>query len=782
MWSKRVRSWSTGVSTAASFVVALVLMPVSGAVATPPPQAETERYIVQFRSGVAPSVAVEVLDVAEEVTDTFDSVFVGAAVDLTAEQRAELQSDPTVLRVVHDTSMAAPDDVVAKQSTSASRRRTTGAQSAPPWGLDRSDQRTLPLSSSRESGFTGAGVTAYVIDSGVRADHVEFTGRMQMGFFQDDGPTDCDGHGTHVAGSLAGATVGIAPGVAVVPVRVLDCAGAGRASGIIAGLDWIVAHHQPGVPAVMNMSVGGPANLAVDAAVQRVISDGIVVTVAAGNDGTNACFESPARLAAAITVAATDATDWSPDWSNFGSCVDLFAPGDDVYSSWGAAPTAYELVSGTSMAAPHVAGAAALVLERNPGFTPAQVTAQLFANATTGVVQNRGTSTPDRLLYVPPTTVVPVTPARILDTRPGTTTVDGRSRGMGAAVGGSITPLQVTGRGGVPVGVPGVVLNVTATQATGDGFVTVFPCGIGVPNASTLNFVTGATVPNSVTVQLDAVGRVCLFSNVATHLLVDVNAYYPSGSSFTAVSPQRLLDTRSGTSTVDGVAAGIGIRPEGSVTELQVGGRAGLPSSIEAVVLNVTATDAAADGFVTVYPCGAGVPNSSNLNVRSGSVIANAVTAQVDGTGKVCLYASSAMHLLADVGGWLPVGSSFDPSSPQRLLDTRPGASTVDGQGAGSGLAAGGGSLELQITGRQGLAAGTAAVVLNVTVTESAAEGFVTVYPCGGVVPLSSNLNFGPGATVANAVMAQVGANGRVCLFTNVPTHLIADLNGWFPG
>jgi hypothetical protein len=220
----------------------------------------------------------------------------------------------------------------------------------------------------------------------------------------------------------------------------------------------------------------------------------------------------------------------------------------------------------------------------------------------------------------------------------------------------------------------------------------------------------------------------------------------------------------------------------GSVTEVQMTGRAGIPSLTAAVSLNVTVSEAAADGFVTVYPCGTAIPNSSSLNYRTGSTIPNAVTTKVGATGRICLYTSAAAHLIVDINGFYPTGSSFSPMPPARLLDSRPGGATADGQFAAGGVRASGSVTELQIATRVGVPVTAAAVSLNVTVTEAAAPGFITVFPCGTPIPNSSNLNYLAGSTIPNAVLAKVGAGGRVCLFTNAGTHLIVDINGYFPG
>ncbi|MEO6294658.1 MAG: S8 family peptidase, partial [Candidatus Limnocylindria bacterium] len=263
-------------------------------------------------------------------------------------------------------------------------------QSGATWGLDRIDQRTLPLDNGYTYNRTGAGVTAYVIDSGIRFSHAEFAGgRAVLGTdLVGDGQNgnDCNGHGTHVAGTIGGSTYGVAKSVKLVSVRVFACTGGSTWETIIAGIEWVIGNHVSG-PAVANMSLGGGANSSVDTATKSLIADGVSTAVAAGNGNIvgiqdDACKYSPARVPEAMTISATDKTDKKASWANYGTCVDWFAPGVSITSAWIDTDNDTNTISGTSMATPHTAGVAALYLEANTGATPAQVREAIFTNTT----------------------------------------------------------------------------------------------------------------------------------------------------------------------------------------------------------------------------------------------------------------------------------------------------------------------------------------------------------------------------------------------------------------
>ena len=339
-------------------------------------------------AAIAAEVEKRVVDIAARydlpVSQLYTHALHGMVVDADERKLARLLNDPRVEFVEEDGYI----ELSATQ---------TGAT----WGLDRVDQRDLPLNGSYIYTPLAANVRAYIIDSGIRAGHTQFGSRLLSGYSAINdgrGTNDCNGHGTHVAGTVGGTTWGVAKQVRLVPVRVFGCSGGSSNSTIIAGIDWVRANRV--LPAVANMSLGGPASSATDTATNNPISSGVTVVVAAGNDnGANACNYSPARVANAVTVGSSTRTDARSSFSNIGSCVNIFAPGSAITSAWHTSTSASNSISGTSMASPHVAGAAALYLTNNPSASPATVRNWLYSNATTNRLSGVGSGSPNRLLY-----------------------------------------------------------------------------------------------------------------------------------------------------------------------------------------------------------------------------------------------------------------------------------------------------------------------------------------------------------------------------------------------
>ena len=317
------------------------------------------------------------------VTETYADALNGFAAQMTEEEALNLSKDPRV-RFVEE------DSIVQADVT----------QSNPPWGLDRIDETDLPRNGTYTYTTTGAGVNVYIIDTGIRRTHTQFGGRAFIGFDAiGDGrnTSDCNGHGTHVAGTVGGSTFGVAKDVRLFAVRVLNCSGSGTNSGVIAGVNWVTSNHID--PAVANMSLGGGASSALDTAVRNSIAAGVTYAVAAGNSNTNAANSSPARVAEAITVGSSTINDARSSFSNFGSVVDIFAPGSSIQSAWWTSDTATATISGTSMASPHVAGVAARIKQSNPGASPATVRNDMVNQATLNRLSGIPTGTANRLLF-----------------------------------------------------------------------------------------------------------------------------------------------------------------------------------------------------------------------------------------------------------------------------------------------------------------------------------------------------------------------------------------------
>ncbi len=348
------------------------------------------RYIVVFHSSVTDAREEALRMVQNEsgkMRHVYSKVLKGFSASFSEQALERIRQNPKVAYVEVDQTMSV---------------NSTYSQLSAPWNLDRVDQKTAPLTGTYNFSKTGAGVYAFVVDSGIRSDHTEFTGRILPGLsLVDDGwgVEDCKGHGTHVSGILGGTTYGVAKEVSIVPVRVLDCAGQGYSSDVIAGLEWIANSNLR--PALANLSLGGDPNNSMDRAVANLVSQGVSVIVAAGNSRSDACNFSPSRVPSAITVGATTPREYRDGWySNYGPCLDLFAPGTEIVSASNQSATGSVAFKGTSMASPHVAGAVALLLEGNPALSPSEISSLLTSNATANVVLDAGAGSPNLLLNV----------------------------------------------------------------------------------------------------------------------------------------------------------------------------------------------------------------------------------------------------------------------------------------------------------------------------------------------------------------------------------------------
>jgi subtilisin family serine protease len=396
--SKRLGFAAITLSATVALVGGLTALPAQAApaegrvLAADSPTAIKDSYIVTLKksAGLKASSAAGkglVKEYGGSVEKTFGTALNGYSAELSAAEARRLAADPAVASVEQNQRVA-----LAATQTNA------------PWGLDRIDQASLPLSGTYTyPDSAGSGVTVYVIDTGVRITHQQISGRASHGYDAVDGDSnasDGNGHGTHVATTVAGTTYGVAKKAKIVGVRVLNNSGSGTTAGVIAGIDWVTRNHSG--PSVANMSLGGGASAALDTAVRNSIASGVTYAVAAGNSSTTASSSSPARVAEAITVGATTSTDAKASYSNYGSTLDIFAPGSSITAGWHTGDTATNTISGTSMATPHVAGAAAVYLAGHTSSTPAQVASALVNGATTGKVTSAGSGSPNRLLKLVP--------------------------------------------------------------------------------------------------------------------------------------------------------------------------------------------------------------------------------------------------------------------------------------------------------------------------------------------------------------------------------------------
>ena len=383
--------------------------------------------------------------------------------------------------------------------------------------------------------------------------------------------------------------------------------------------------------------------------------------------------------------------------------------------------------------------------------------------------------------------LVPLVPARLLETRTDTAegTVDNQHEGVGVIAAGASYTLDVSGRGGVVPGADAVMLNVTAVRPDREGYLTVYPCTAQVPHASNVNYFAGDVSPNSVLAKLSDDGKVCIFSFGTSHVVVDVTGYVPTGGAPVPVDPARLVETRIGPdkTTVDGVDEGIGRADAGGIVRFKVAGRGSVPVDAAAVYLNVTAIRPSGSGWLTVYPCTAQVPGSSNVNYVAGDISPNAVLATLSASGEVCICTTAAGDIIADVNAYLPPGGNRVAIQPERCADTRPTGETFDGLFQGDGKIEAGGFYKVTIAGRCNIADDASAAYLNVTAVNAEAIGYLTVWPCDEPRPGTSNVNYRPGPAQPNSVLAKISldGNGDVCIYSQARTDVIVDANGYVP-
>ncbi len=366
-------------------------------------------------------------------------------------------------------------------------------------------------------------------------------------------------------------------------------------------------------------------------------------------------------------------------------------------------------------------------------------------------------------------------PVRLVDTRPPWVAADQRFAATGPVTGGTWIEVPIAGRGTIPIGAKAAVINVTAAGATGRGYLSVYPCG-DMPEYSSLNFGTDHPVANELIAELSANGTVCIFASTTTNVIVDAVGHIPADSDYEPDGPNRLVDTR-----IPWVAADDGFTATGPVVggteiEVDIAGRGGIAEDAEAAVINVTAAGATGRGYLSVYPCG-DMPEYSSLNFGTDHPVANELIAELSANGTVCIFASTTTNVIVDAVGHIPADSDYEPDGPNRLVDTRiPWVAADDGFTA-TGPVVGGTEIEVDIAGRGGIAEDAEAAVINVTAAGATGRGYLSVYPCGDM-PEYSSLNFGTDHPVANELIAELSANGTVCIFASTTTNVIVDAVG----
>ena len=652
---------------------------------------------------------------------------------------------------------------------------SNGAQTSIPnsWGQDRIDQANLPLDDRFSTTNRGNGAIVFIVDTGI-SPHTEFDGRLTNGFDavnDGNGTADCHGHGTHVASTAAGATLGVASDALVVPVRVLDCDGAGSTSGVLAGLSWIRSVDLGTRRGVVNLSLGGSASSTLDNAVAQLTADGFIVAVAAGNEAQNACDVSPAREPSAFTVGASTQTDSRAWFSNFGSCVDLFAPGESIVGAGLGSSTDRRTMSGTSMASPHAAGAAAIAVTAWPTWNPSQIIDLLIADSTRDVLSSIGAESPNRLLMVAgdslPASDTPSTPVSVT-AEPGNSSVTiSWTPGDPSVV--AVSSFTVTGS---PEGLCTAAFTALDTRHS----CTISALTNEVEHTFSVVAVNAAGVASAASAAVSATPSPDEVQELPASAPPEESA--PAAATITQVTPTRVADTRQTSSTG---RSGLKVS-EDQVLRVNVSDAVGLASDgIEAVALNLTLTDTTAGpfgGFATVFPCGSAVPDTSSLNFVDGITIATGVLSATSTEGDVCVSVFGEAHVIVDVTGVVPTGRGYSSFVPHRQVDTRSGV------GGSAAEAVSFTSLEIPLNVLNGIDSSEMnAISATLTVTSTVAPsvgGFATVYACDSARPDASTLNFASNQTVANSFISPISADGKLCVYIYGEADVIVDINGVF--
>lgn len=380
-------------------------------------------------------------------------------------------------------------------------------------------------------------------------------------------------------------------------------------------------------------------------------------------------------------------------------------------------------------------------------------------------------------------TLFPLLPGRFFDYRSSEKTIDGVGQGGGFVDAKTVVEVPIAGRGQVAGDAGAVAVNVTVVRPSAQGFLTLFPCGEAQPKASSLNYAAGEVAGNSAVVKLGAGGKMCVYTEASVGLVIDVSGWFQANDAFDPINPARLLETRQGETTIDGVKAGGGRLAAGSTTEIPVAGRGGVSADADAVAINTTVVAPGAGGFVTLYPCDKERPNTSSLNYGNGGVAGNSGVVALSATGLLCLYTTAETHVILDVNSWIADTDEFGAVVPARIMETRPTEKTVDGVGQIGARLAAGSTTELPVIGRAGTdSAKTSAIAVNVTAIGPSGVGFVTLFPCGEPRPTTSSLNYAAGAVAGNTAIVKLGAAGKICVYTEAESHLVIDINSFWTG